>query len=72
MNIFMTNPEALEYGPGQAWLSPIEALSGALQEKTQPKVTSREVYRKYLTERAERLRILLRKAEDELHYLGRT
>lgn len=71
MNIFMTNPEALEFGPGQAWLSPHEALSEALQQKNEPKVTSREVYRNYLTERAETLRKLLRKVEDELHYLGR-
>ena len=68
MNIFMTNPEALEYGPDQSWLSPTEALSDALQ----PKMAPREEYRSFLTERAATLRRLLRKVEDELHYLGRT
>lgn len=68
MQIFMTNPEALEYGPGQAWLSPPEALYNALQTKMAP----RDEYRSFLTERAATLRRLLRKVEDELHYLGRS
>lgn len=71
MNIFMTNPEAVEYGADQAWLSPPEALSAALQPQTASPLASREDYRSYLTQRADRLRTLLRRVEDELHYLGR-
>lgn len=63
MQIFMTNPEAVYYGPDQAWLSP--------QEAVEPVMVTREVYRARLTERAAALRNLLRKVEDELHYLGR-
>lgn len=62
MLIFTTNPEALEYGPGQSWLSPNEAAKSIKPEAAM---------RARLTERRASLMSLLRKVEDELHYLGR-